>query len=157
MAFWNRSSGCSERGNSERRDLQFEANGGQRLRGYCPHPRAPGALALSLDRERDLERREGPPRRAEDCRLVHGWANQYRRSDYPQDAARTHQRCIRADASREIDSQRDRVLNPECRTGNNKCCGAAGFLPAAPLNLSTLAHVSSAKTAARASGLLLGA
>ncbi len=26
--------------------------------GYCPHPRAPGALALSLDmdRERDLEK-----------------------------------------------------------------------------------------------------
>jgi hypothetical protein len=23
--------------------------------GYCPHPRAPGALALSLDRERDLK------------------------------------------------------------------------------------------------------
>jgi hypothetical protein len=22
--------------------------------GYCPHPRAPGALALSLNRERDL-------------------------------------------------------------------------------------------------------
>src|SRR6266849_9765638 len=50
MAFWNRSSGCSERRDSKRRDLQFEANGGQRLRGYCPHPRAPGALALSLDR-----------------------------------------------------------------------------------------------------------
>jgi hypothetical protein len=27
----------------------------KRLRGCCPHPRAPGALALSLDRERDLE------------------------------------------------------------------------------------------------------
>ena len=26
--------------------------------GYCPHPRAPGALALSLDRERDLEKSE---------------------------------------------------------------------------------------------------
>src|SRR6266851_851264 len=26
-------------------------NAGQRLCGYCPHPRAPGALALSLDRE----------------------------------------------------------------------------------------------------------
>jgi hypothetical protein len=24
--------------------------------GCCPHPRAPGALALSLDRERDLGR-----------------------------------------------------------------------------------------------------
>jgi len=31
-------------------------NGGKRLRGRCPHPRAPGALALSLDRERDLEK-----------------------------------------------------------------------------------------------------
>src|SRR6266851_9512702 len=31
-------------------------NGGKRLRGHCPHPRAQGALALSLDRERDLER-----------------------------------------------------------------------------------------------------
>ncbi len=36
--------------------LQCGVNAGQRLCGYCPHPRAPGALALSLDRERDLEK-----------------------------------------------------------------------------------------------------
>src|SRR6266446_4612081 len=28
-------------------------NSGTHISGYCPHPRAPGALALSLDRERD--------------------------------------------------------------------------------------------------------
>src|ERR1700724_1026827 len=38
---------------SEARQIE---NVGQRLRGRCPHPRAPGALALSLDRERDLEK-----------------------------------------------------------------------------------------------------
>src|SRR4029077_21283824 len=27
--------------------------------GYCPHPRTPGALALSLDRERDLKNGNG--------------------------------------------------------------------------------------------------
>src|SRR5229473_3494808 len=32
------------------------AQNGKRLRGGCPHPRAPGALALSLDRERDRKR-----------------------------------------------------------------------------------------------------
>src|SRR6266852_2222417 len=41
---------------SERRNFQCGMNGGKRLRGHCPHPRAQGALALSLDRERDLER-----------------------------------------------------------------------------------------------------
>ena len=30
-------------------------NGGKRLRGGCPHPRAPGALALSLDREVEMD------------------------------------------------------------------------------------------------------
>ena len=40
---------------SERHNFQCGMNGGKRLRGCCPHPRAPGALALSLDRERDLE------------------------------------------------------------------------------------------------------
>jgi hypothetical protein len=34
-------------------------DGGMRLRGRCPHPRAPGALALSLDRERDISGAEG--------------------------------------------------------------------------------------------------
>src|SRR5713226_5473840 len=34
-------------------------NGGKRLRGRCPHPRAPSALALSLDRERDTSGAEG--------------------------------------------------------------------------------------------------
>ena len=28
------------------------------ISGCCPHPRAPGALALSLDIERDLEGQE---------------------------------------------------------------------------------------------------
>src|SRR5260370_14359007 len=35
---------------SERRNFQCILNGGKRLCGRCPHPRAPGALALSLDR-----------------------------------------------------------------------------------------------------------
>ncbi len=34
--------------------------------GYCPHPRAPGALALSLDRERDLERKRGNQKLTDD-------------------------------------------------------------------------------------------
>ncbi len=46
---------------SERRNFQCILNGGKRLRGCCPHPRAPGALALSLDRERDLEKRLADP------------------------------------------------------------------------------------------------
>ena len=32
-------------------------NGRKRLRGYCPHPRASGALALSLDKEGKWTRR----------------------------------------------------------------------------------------------------
>ena len=32
-----------------------DRNGGLRLRGRCPHPRAPGALALSLDREVEMD------------------------------------------------------------------------------------------------------
>jgi hypothetical protein len=46
---------------SERRNFQCSLNRGKRLRGRCPHPRAPGALALSLDRERDLEKRLADP------------------------------------------------------------------------------------------------
>ena len=46
---------------SERRNFQCILNGGKRLCGRCPHPRAPGALALSLDRERDLEKRLADP------------------------------------------------------------------------------------------------
>jgi hypothetical protein len=35
-------------------------NRGKRRRGYCPHPRAPGALALSLDRGCRFSRSWGP-------------------------------------------------------------------------------------------------
>ena len=35
---------------------------------------------------------------------------QYRRSDYSRDAAQTQQRSVRADASGEVDSQRNRLL-----------------------------------------------
>jgi hypothetical protein len=40
----------------------------EKLGGYCPHPRAPGALALSLDRERDLEKRAERAIRREELR-----------------------------------------------------------------------------------------
>jgi hypothetical protein len=47
-----------EREDSKTRYFQCGMNARQRLCGYCPHPRAPGALALSLDRERDSKSRE---------------------------------------------------------------------------------------------------
>src|SRR5216684_2425583 len=58
MAFWGKSWRRSEREDSKTRYFQCGMNARQRLCGYCPHPRAPGALALSLDRERDLEKQE---------------------------------------------------------------------------------------------------
>src|SRR5712692_10125500 len=51
MAFWGKSWRRSEREDSKTRYFQCGMNARQRLCGYCPHPRAPGALALSLDRE----------------------------------------------------------------------------------------------------------
>jgi S-(hydroxymethyl)glutathione dehydrogenase/alcohol dehydrogenase len=38
-----------------------------------------------------IRRREGPHRRAEDRRLVHGWQDQHRRAHHPHSAARAHQ------------------------------------------------------------------
>src|SRR5712692_7180653 len=73
MAFWGKSWRRSEREDSKTRYFQCGMNARQRLCGYCPHPRAPGALALSLDREvekqgegkRNSQRNgAGSPRRA---------------------------------------------------------------------------------------------
>jgi hypothetical protein len=58
---------------SERRNSQCGMNGGKRLRGCCPHPRAPGALALSLDRERDLEKQEEGIKKTQTRRMTACW------------------------------------------------------------------------------------
>src|SRR5216683_7725301 len=41
--------------------------------GCCPHPRAPGALALSLDRERDLEKQEEGIKKTQTRRMTACW------------------------------------------------------------------------------------
>jgi hypothetical protein len=56
-------------------------NAGQRLCGYCPHPRAPGALALSLDRERDLEK-QGEGKRSWQTPGFVSFCSPQRSSDY---------------------------------------------------------------------------
>ena len=68
-----------------------------------------------------VRRRQGPHRRAEDRRLVHGRQDQHRRPDHAPDAARRHQPRLRPDARRGVDPQRRRFLTPQkvrprCRT-----------------------------------------
>ncbi len=68
-----------------------------------------------------VRRRQGPHRRAEDRRLVHGRQDQHRRPDHAPDAARRHQPRLRPDARRGVDPQRRRFLTHKkfgrgCRT-----------------------------------------
>src|SRR6266851_3344349 len=80
-AFWGKSWGRSEREDSKTRYFQCGMNARQRLCGYCPHPRAPGALALSLDRERDLEK-HGEGKRSSQTPGFVSFCSPQRSSDY---------------------------------------------------------------------------
>ena len=73
------------------------------------HAAVPARHRPGLEGHR-VRRRQGPHRRAEDRRLVHGGEDQYRRSDHPHDAARRDQQGLRPDARGRIDPQRRCVL-----------------------------------------------
>src|SRR5229473_5961015 len=102
MAFWGKSWGRSEREDSKTRYFQCGMNARQRLCGYCPHLRAPGALALSLDRERDLEKQGEGKRNSQ----TPGFVSFVLRKDH-----RTTRLC-----------EDDKSRFASCRFGMTYCC-----------------------------------
>ncbi len=76
-----------------------------------------------------LRRRAGPHGRAENRRLVHGWQDQHRRSDYPCSAARQDQRGLRPHACWQVHPGGRHVLTKRviagCMPDFDYCVGLA--------------------------------
>ncbi len=75
------------------------------------HPAVPAGHRPGMEGH-GLRRRQGPHRRAEDRRLVHGGQDRHRSADHPPAAAGRHQQGLRSDARRREHPLGGGVLDP---------------------------------------------
>ena len=77
---------------------------------------------------------QGPHRRAQDRRLVHGRKIEIDPDDHPHHAARRHQQGLRPDARRQEHPQRRGLLRfrPHTTDGLQRATGSIGASPSAP-------------------------
>src|SRR5437016_11307485 len=97
--------------------------GDHRRRGRGPGDQdapLPARHRPCMERHR-VRRRQGPARRTEDRRLVHGEEDQHRRPDHAQVEARRHQPGLRPDARRQIHTLGGGLLITT--VSRNKCFG----------------------------------